>query len=157
MSTTIQVPKEFGYVGAALISTVWLILGQGFIVGRYRKRAKIEYPQMYAELAQVEKSRDALLFNCAQRAHQNTLESIPVIWASTAIVGTQMPVLAASVCGIWTISRISYTLGYLTGNPRKRVNPIYGVGLLGSLGLTATATAYGARWVWEGISAKLGF
>jgi len=71
-------------------------------------------------------------------AHQNTLENIPVVWATsvssplsfscpfyisyytrTIIVGTQMPVLAASVCGLWSLARVSYTFGYLTGDPTK--------------------------------------
>ncbi|KAJ3571403.1 hypothetical protein NP233_g3782 [Leucocoprinus birnbaumii] len=155
MSTSIQLPHEFRYVGAAIVSTVLVVMGQGFVVGRYRKRSGIQYPQMYAEQAQVEKSRDALVFNCAQRAHQNTLENIPIIWATTAVVGTQMPVLAASACGLWSLSRISYTVGYLTGDPKKRVNPLYAVGALGQLGLVLTATTYAARWAWEGISAKL--
>ncbi|KXN88731.1 Microsomal glutathione S-transferase 3 [Leucoagaricus sp. SymC.cos] len=124
---------SFRYVGAALVSTVWVLMGQGFAVSRYRKRAKIDYPQPYAEDAQVKANRDALLFNCAQRAHANTLENIPIIWATTVIVGLHMPVLAASVCGLWSLSRISYTFGYLTGDPKKRSTPLYGAGALGSL------------------------
>lgn len=74
---------SFQYVGAALFSTVWLLLGQGIMVGRYRKSAGIKYPQselynfycrdcadqftVYAEKAEAEASKDALLFNCAQR------------------------------------------------------------------------------------------
>lgn len=36
---------SYQYVGAALVSTVWLLLGQGLVVSRYRKRAGIKYPQ----------------------------------------------------------------------------------------------------------------
>lgn len=74
---------SYEYVGAALFSTVWLLLGQGIMVSRYRKRAGIKYPQsafrpfrcygganplaVYAEKAEAEASKDAQLFNCAQR------------------------------------------------------------------------------------------
>jgi glutathione S-transferase len=30
-----------------------------------------------------------------------------------------MPILAASLCGLWSLSRISYTFGYLSGEPKK--------------------------------------
>jgi hypothetical protein len=36
---------SYEYVGAALVSTVWLLLAQGVVVSRYRKRAGIKYPQ----------------------------------------------------------------------------------------------------------------
>jgi hypothetical protein len=36
---------SYPYVGAALVSTVWLLIVQGVIVSRYRKRAGVKYPQ----------------------------------------------------------------------------------------------------------------
>ncbi|KAF9454057.1 membrane-associated proteins in eicosanoid and glutathione metabolism [Macrolepiota fuliginosa MF-IS2] len=156
MSTTIQIPQDFYYVGATIVSTVWVLLGQGFTVGKYRRLSGIKYPQLYAEKAEAEANKDAQLFNCAQRAHQNTLENIPIIWATTIIVGLRMPVIAASACGLWSLSRISYTIGYLSGDPKKRVTPLYGLGTIGSLGLTLTATVQAVQWIWQGVSAKLG-
>ena len=41
------------------------------------------------------------------------------IACSTFIVGLKYPIFAASACGLWTFSRIFYTLGYTTGNPSK--------------------------------------
>lgn len=145
--------------------------------------------KVYAEQAQVEKSRDALIYNCAQRmwlivvpvfiyklragVHQNTLENIPIIWAvsvssplyfrmpfflhfcctRTIFVGIQKPILATSLCSLWVLGRISYTFGYITGDPikvretvilfcrqgtqpnLKRVTVLYGAGTLGMLGM----------------------
>jgi len=137
--STIALPPDFGYVGAALLSTVFLLLGQNIVVGRYRQRAGIKYPQLYAEQAQVEASNDALLFNCAQRAHHNTLEYIPMVHVLTLLTSLKYPIVAASICGLWTISRISYTRGYLTGNPSKRASFLYRIGVLGAIGLFGTA------------------
>jgi hypothetical protein len=36
---------SFEYVGASLLSTVYVLVGQFILVNRYRKRAGIQYPQ----------------------------------------------------------------------------------------------------------------
>ncbi|PPQ71129.1 hypothetical protein CVT24_009865, partial [Panaeolus cyanescens] len=107
------------YVGAALLSTAVLLFGQNVVVSRYRKAAGIKYPQMYAEKAEADASQAAYRFNCAQRAHQNTLENIPILYVTTLITAMRYPVLAASTCAMFTIGRISYTRGYITGDPAK--------------------------------------
>lgn len=135
MSISFTVPEGFQYVGASLLSTVFVLVGQGITVGRWRKRSGIKYPQLYADKAEAAASKDAMIFNCAQRAHQNTLENIPVVYVTTLITGLKYPHLAAGACALWSLSRIGYTRGYLSGNPDKRVNPLYMVGALGSLGL----------------------
>lgn len=38
---------------------------------------------------------------------------------STLIVGLKYPYLAAGVCGVWTLARVVYTIGYSTGDPKK--------------------------------------
>ncbi|KAI0828940.1 membrane-associated proteins in eicosanoid and glutathione metabolism [Trametes gibbosa] len=138
----IVLPKEFAYPAAAVVSTFYLLFWQSVRVGGARRRAGIEYPQIYAEQAQVAAKKEAQIFNCAQRAHQNTLESIPIVISSTLIAGLVHPVAAASLCGIWVLSRIPYTIGYGTGDPKKR--NIWGtayVGILSTFGLIGTATA----------------
>ncbi|KAF4623124.1 hypothetical protein D9613_002169 [Agrocybe pediades] len=80
MAVIVTLPEGFEYVGGGLLSTAFLILGQSFLVSKYRKRAGIPYPQLYAEKSEAEASKDAYLFNCAQRAHQNTLENINTVY-----------------------------------------------------------------------------
>ncbi|EEB93585.1 hypothetical protein MPER_07731 [Moniliophthora perniciosa FA553] len=108
------------------------------VVGRHRAAAKIPYPQLYAEKAQEEASFEAKKFNCAQRAHQNSLESIGIVWLTTCITAIEYPILAASLTGVWSLSRYFYTRGYATGDPAKRL----GGGRLSSmtvLGLLGTS------------------
>ena len=74
---------------------------------------------MYAETAQAAVDPKAMAFNCTQRAHQNTLEVLPMVISGTLITGLTYPVAAASLCAAWVASRIVYTIGYSTGNPLK--------------------------------------
>lgn len=53
-------------------------------------------------------------------AHQNTLESLPQVISATLIVGLKYPYLAAGVCGVWTVARLFYTIGYSSGDPERR-------------------------------------
>ncbi|KAK7022832.1 hypothetical protein VNI00_016913 [Paramarasmius palmivorus] len=152
MPTTVVVPDGLPLVGASLLSTAVLLLGQVFIVGRRRKVAKIPYPQMYADKAQEEASFDAKKFNCAQRAHQNTLESIPIIYLTTALSAVEYPVLAASLCGLWTVSRVFYTRGYITGDPQKRLRGGF-PGSIALVGLLGTSMYV----VGQSVKAYLGF
>ncbi|KAI0796353.1 hypothetical protein BC629DRAFT_289787 [Irpex lacteus] len=142
-SLSIVVPKGYSYVVAAVVSTFWLTFFQTGNVEITRKRAKIEYPQAYAERAEAAASKDAQIFNCAQRAHQNTLEVLPQVYVSTLLVGLRYPILAASMCGFWTISRVFYTLGYSTGDAKKRTGIISVAGNLSTtFGLLLGGSSY---------------
>ncbi|KAL1951136.1 hypothetical protein VTO73DRAFT_285 [Trametes versicolor] len=140
--TGIVLPKEFAYPAAAVVSTFYLLLWQSIRVGGARKRAGIQYPQVYAEKAEVAEKKEAHVFNCTQRAHQNTLEAMPIVVGSTLIAGLTYPVAAAALCGTWVFSRIIYSIGYSTGDPKKR--NLAGAAVIGSLSavsLIGTATA----------------
>lgn len=117
---SIVLPEGYAYTAAAVVSTFWLTTFQSFRVGRARKAAKIEYPQPYAEKAEAAASKEAQIFNCAQRAHQNTLEWLPQVISATFIVGLKFPRFAAAACGTWTLARFLYTIGYASGDPKKR-------------------------------------
>merc|ERR1712226_1340775 len=81
---SLQLDPEYGYCILAVIATWMLSLWQGVMVGRQRKALGVPYPDMYSEKQP--------LFNCYQRAHQNTLENIPpflalVPWADCGLPG----------------------------------------------------------------------
>ncbi|KAF7329932.1 Microsomal glutathione S-transferase 3 [Mycena kentingensis (nom. inval.)] len=139
MPAPIVLPAEMSYVAAALFSTVVLQVFQIWMVVRHRKPSGVQYPRLYAEKAEMDANPKAYTFNCVQRAHQNTLEYLPIFYVTTLITALKFPVLAASLLGTWSVSRIGYTMGYATG---KRMNalsvlhyPIF-TGLLVSSGYT---------------------
>lgn len=107
-------PKGCIYVVAATFTPVWLLIWQSNAV---------KYPQLYAEKSVAEASRTAHVFNCVQRAHQNTLESLPIAVIGTLVTGLRFPILAASLMGTWTLARVLYTRGYATGDPDERTYP----------------------------------
>ncbi|KAI0796324.1 membrane-associated proteins in eicosanoid and glutathione metabolism, partial [Irpex lacteus] len=109
----------YSYLLASVASTFWLTFWQSFRVGRARKAAGIPYPQAYAEAAVAVKSQEAQIFNCTQRAHQNTLEWLPQLYASAFIVGLKYPIPAAIGVASWTFGRVLYTIGYSSGDPKK--------------------------------------
>ncbi|KAF5352691.1 hypothetical protein D9756_006026 [Leucocoprinus leucothites] len=142
------IPSEYKYVVASLLPIAFLLLGQSILVGRYRKSAGIPYPQPYAEKAEAQASREAHLFNCAQRAHTNTLELLPVILITVLTSGLVFPKLAATTSLIFFFSRIFYTRGYVTGDPSKRSGgPLYLMSTLSTLGLLLVTTYVAGQWV----------
>ncbi|KAJ7177908.1 hypothetical protein C8R46DRAFT_1075291 [Mycena filopes] len=124
MSTTIVLPPGGSYVAGALLSTIFVLLYQTRNVGKYRALAKIQYPRAYADNEEMKANPNAVLFNCAQRAHQNTLENLPMLVIGTLIVSLKYPHAAAAALAVWSVARVGYTVGYTTGNPKKRTNAV---------------------------------
>ncbi|KAI0317603.1 hypothetical protein OF83DRAFT_124155 [Amylostereum chailletii] len=119
MSTGVSVPTGFGWVAASLLSTAVVLQWQSVVVAKARKSAAIEYPRLYADKAEMATSNAAVVFNCKQRAHQNTLEHMPTLLIATLIAAIRYPKLAAAACGTWSLGRILYTIGYSSGVPAK--------------------------------------
>ncbi|KAF8131405.1 hypothetical protein EV363DRAFT_1449808 [Boletus edulis] len=137
MSTQILLPEGYRYVAGALVSVVWLMGWQTIVVNRYRSSSGIKYPQLYAEKAEAQASREAHLFNCAQRAHQNTLEHMPAILITT-------PSLRRARVHSGHFTRVLYTIGYTSGDAAKRNSRGGFLGEIPSIGLIlgSTYTAY---------------
>ncbi|THH06341.1 hypothetical protein EW145_g4147 [Phellinidium pouzarii] len=116
----IQLPEGYSYAVVAASSTIYLNIWQMSRVNKARKQAGIAYPQLYAEKAEVEASQSALVFNCTQRAHQNTLENAPHVILAMLVTGLKYPYVAAGFGGLWVVGRVLYTLGYSSGHPSNR-------------------------------------
>ena len=82
-----------------------------------RKKYGIKYPNLYAPPGH--KNEEA--FNCAQRAHQNTVESMPLFLVELVLVGLFYPLFAASCGALWSVGRILYGYGYKTKGPDGRL------------------------------------
>ncbi|CAE6440743.1 unnamed protein product [Rhizoctonia solani] len=122
MSTTITIPVLIPIQRER--RTGFLTAFQTALVAKARKKSGIQYPR---------------------RAHQNTLEWLPHVLFFTTFLGLRRPVLAASLGGLWSASRVLYTIGYTTGDPKKR-NTRGGIfGSVAYMGLLLGATYAGVE------------
>ncbi|KAK9832823.1 hypothetical protein WJX81_004611 [Elliptochloris bilobata] len=114
-------------------------------VAKARKQYGVEYPRLYAE----GDSENARLFNCVQRAHQNTLEQLPVWLAAQAALASVHPMTAGVLGFVWMAGRIVYFLGYSSKGPQGRlpgtiVASLIQIGVLGFLLVNGGRTLLGA-------------
>jgi len=124
MSDVLQ--KEFGYVFLGLFSTV---IANFYLVGnvsKLRRKHGISYPATYASEEHIDgkkcKAEDVVTFNCAQRAHANTCESIGMVRLAAvmnALAGS--PKLSGALLGVYAIGRIVYGKGYVSNGPKGRL------------------------------------
>ncbi|KAH8835839.1 hypothetical protein DL96DRAFT_1732753 [Flagelloscypha sp. PMI_526] len=144
--TAITLPEGFELVLANVVLSILVLHGQASVSMRHRKRAGVKYPQLYASKEEADKNVAAFKFNCAQRVHQNSLETFPQVMLLSFIVGTSYPRAAAMLGFVWNLGRVGYTYGYLQ-SPQKRSR--YG-GFLSSaslVGLFSTAAYMAWGWV----------
>ncbi|KAK4295951.1 hypothetical protein Pmani_015247 [Petrolisthes manimaculis] len=126
--SVLEIQPEYGYCVLVAVGSSFMLVWKAMKVGQKRRELKIKYPTMY--------SPDNDLFNCYQRAHQNTLEMYPSFLTLLLLGGLHSPITSA-LCGVvYCAGRVVYALGYYTGDPKKRVRG--GFGYLGLLGLLYT-------------------
>ena len=74
LSDITGLPSNYGLVGLVLIFNIYVLMYLGFQVGKARDKYGVKYPNMYADVNHSKNKKNANIFNCTQRAHQNTLE-----------------------------------------------------------------------------------
>ncbi|XP_074335702.1 uncharacterized protein LOC141672903 isoform X2 [Apium graveolens] len=111
MSGVEIVPKEYGYVILMVALSGILNLWMGYQVVKARIK-------LYASESD---NKDAKLFNCIQRGHQNTLEWMPLFLTLMAMGGIKHPIISAVFGLVYVVARYFYFTGYSTGHPQKRL------------------------------------
>jgi len=114
---SIDVPADYKWVLLALVGVFFA--NQYLVVGvmQARKKYGVKYPNLYAPPGH--KNEEA--FNCAQRAHQNTVESQALFLVELVIVGLFYPLFAATCGALYSVGRILYGYGYATKGPDGRL------------------------------------
>ncbi|EJD41999.1 microsomal glutathione S-transferase 3 [Auricularia subglabra TFB-10046 SS5] len=134
MPFTLQLPDSYPLVILTAVGSYWLNFWQGALVGRARGRAKVPYPLAYADAKTATENPLAQKFNCTQRAHMNTLESMPAVILGVLVTGLHYPRAAIFMGAAQLIGRIIYTINYASGDPKKRNRgSLHYVGTLGLL------------------------
>ncbi|KAL3680944.1 hypothetical protein R1sor_023900 [Riccia sorocarpa] len=133
----VPLPPQYGYVILTAASSYVLTQWQAIQIGAQRRKYGIKYPKMYED-------SEESVFNCYQRAHQNTLEAYPAFLAMLLTGGLAYPVTSAVLGLAWVIGRIIYTLGYYTGKPenRNKGTPFHFFALVG---LLVTCIVFGVK------------
>ncbi|GAA0185852.1 hypothetical protein Leryth_024335 [Lithospermum erythrorhizon] len=132
-------PKEYGYVAFVLVFYCFFNFWMAFQVGHARRKYKVPYPTMYAIEAE---NKDAKLFNCVQRGHQNSIELMPVFFVMMILGGFMHPITSAVLGAIYIVTRYFYFTGYASGDPSKRLS-IGRYGFLALFGLMICTMSLG--------------
>ncbi|KAL1223236.1 hypothetical protein V5N11_029472 [Cardamine amara subsp. amara] len=136
-------PNEYGYVVLIVVFYCFLNLWMSAQVGRARKRYNVPYPTLYAIESE---NKDAKLFNCVQRGHQNSLEMMPMFFILMVLGGMKHPCLCTGLGLLYSITRFFYFKGYSTGDPTKRLT-IGKYAFLGLFGLMICTISFGVSLI----------
>ncbi|CAJ0634027.1 16562_t:CDS:2 [Entrophospora sp. SA101] len=133
----IEISDDFGYVILTGVASIILTIYLSFSVVSARKKYNVKYPILYATNEEAEKDKNKFIFNCYQRAHQNTLETYPQFlffnFRNNTIV----------LYHYYYLGRVAYAKGYQTGDPVKRGRGRFGT--IGLLGLLVTCILTGSE------------
>ena len=100
---TLNIAPEYGYVVMVGTGMILVNLWKMLQIGGMRKKLKIKYPTMYSD--------EHPIFNCYQRAHQNTLEFVPYFYPVLLTAGLRHPIGASVAGSLFCVGRIIYALG----------------------------------------------
>ncbi|KAJ8753415.1 hypothetical protein K2173_019814 [Erythroxylum novogranatense] len=130
--------RDYGYVVLVLVTYTFLNFWMAAQVGKARKKYKVAYPTLYAVESE---NKEAKLFNCVQRGHQNSLELMPIFFVMMILGGMRHPCVSAVLGSLYVVTRYFYFTGYATGDPQNRLN-IGKYGFLALFGLMACTISF---------------
>ena len=130
LSKILGMKSNLGLLGLAMVFNMIMLFQLGINVGNARKKYHVEYPTMYAvitkEDAPEKDKKEVNMFNCIQRAHQNTLEG-QASFLTAAYFSAQRAPLFTGICAfVVVLSKFAYAQGYSTGDPKKRMRGAFG-------------------------------
>eukprot|EP00884_Botryococcus_braunii_P019232 jgi/Botrbrau1/5993/Bobra.104_1s0023.1 len=138
----LNIEPQFGLVLLTLFLLLFIFnLWMPFHVVKARRKYKVKYPALYAD----KENKDADVFNCVQRAHQNCLEYQPALLVSLLLAGLRFPIFASIAGLVVAAGRILYFSGYSTGIPDARYRG--GFWLFGQLPLYIALAVWGVELV----------
>nr|KAJ0220959.1 hypothetical protein LSAT_V11C200076190 [Lactuca sativa] len=114
----VLLPKEYSYIILTIITYCFVNLYMLLQVNKARKKYHVSYPALYATEADT---KDYKLFNCIQRGHQNSLESLPIFFVLMVLGGFKHPVICSCLGLVYTVTRFFYFKGYSSGDPKGRL------------------------------------
>ena len=137
-SITAKEAHPHALLGLGLLA---LALTNSYLSGsvvKARVRYNVKLPNMYAFKSS---NKNAVLFNCIQRGHQNFLEQLPLIVLSTFYMcyAVDRHNTAGVLLILISFARIMYAIGYRSDDVRNRLGPI-----LISFFCTSVGIGYGA-------------
>ncbi|KAG0471414.1 hypothetical protein HPP92_015960 [Vanilla planifolia] len=138
MAAVIDISGEYGYVALVLVLYIFLNVWMAIQVGKARKKYKVPYPALYAVESE---NKDAKIFNCIQRGHQNSIEFMPVFFVTLLLGGIRHPILASGLGTIYVVARFFYFKGYASGVPENRLK-IGRLNFLALLGLVICTASF---------------
>ncbi|KAG6480289.1 microsomal glutathione S-transferase 3-like [Zingiber officinale] len=143
MAMTFELSGDYGYVVLVLAAYIFFNFWMSIQVLLARERYNVDFPTMYALESE---NKDAKLFNCIQRGHQNSLEMMPAFVVTLLLSGLYCPVGAAALGVVYTVGRYYYFKGYATGVPDNRLT-VGRFAFMALLGLMILTTVVGVRLV----------
>ncbi|VFQ81689.1 unnamed protein product [Cuscuta campestris] len=137
-------PKEYGYVAIVLALYSALNSWMTFQVGKARAKYNVRYPAMYA--SEEDGNEKGKIFNCVQRAHQNSVENMSVFFMLMMVGGIRHPLVCALLGALYTVARYVYFVRYSSGVPEKRRAPWYFIVLV-TFGLMISTISCGVNLI----------
>jgi len=135
-SGLIDLPRTFGCVPITAAASYLLVTWQSVQVALARRKYGVKEPTMYEDA-------EPSIFNCYQRAHQNTLGELPAFLAMLLYGGLGYPLISSAAGMLWIVGRIFYSTGYYTGDPSKRTQGSFNN--VGMIILWTTTICYGVK------------